>query len=142
MVDDGETNRQLLSLVLRRMGLDVAEAANGQEALETVASQPVDVILMDMQMPIMDGYEATRRLRESGMSLPIVALTANAMQGDEQKCRDAGCDRFLTKPLDLDKLAQLMIEILGVHSDGSADDRSKATENPIRARRRSILDGL
>lgn len=121
VVDDGETNRQLITLVLGRLGLDVVEAENGREAVEVACSQQVDLILMDMQMPIMDGYEATRTLRQRKVKVPIVALTANAMQGDEQKCRTAGCSHFLTKPIDLDALTLLLEETLGTDEGSSAN---------------------
>ncbi|MHB9066668.1 MAG: response regulator [Pirellulaceae bacterium] len=113
IVDDGESNRQLISLLLRRAGLEVSEAENGVEAVHRVEEGTFDLVLMDMQMPVMDGYAATRRLREQGHSVPIVALTANAMQGDEDECRKAGCSHFLAKPIDIDRLFTLLAETLG-----------------------------
>ncbi|MEM7473565.1 MAG: ATP-binding protein [Planctomycetota bacterium] len=112
VVDDGETNRSIVSLVLRKHGIRVLEAANGQEAIQRIESEPtIDVVLMDMQMPVMDGYTATQLLRQGGSSLPIIALTGNAMQGDRQKCHDAGCTAFLQKPIQIDEL----VKLLGVH---------------------------
>jgi CheY-like chemotaxis protein len=108
VVDDGEANRRLIQLVLERAGAQVETATNGLEAVECVAAEPFDVILMDMQMPIMDGYTATARLREMGTAQPIIALTANAMKGDEEKCRAAGCSGFLPKPVDLDELVRVI----------------------------------
>jgi len=81
-----------------------------------------------MQMPIMDGYLATRQLRDNQVRIPIVALTANAMQEDEAKCRQAGCDGFLTKPIDLDRLQQLLLERLGAATVTSSNEPS--TEPP------------
>lgn len=112
LVDDGVANRKLIQLVLKRHGLLVETAVNGQEAVDKATTSDYDIILMDMQMPIMDGYAATRTLRERGLKVPIVALTANAMRGDEQKCLDAGCTGFLSKPVDLDKLVTYVAELL------------------------------
>ncbi|NQV22907.1 MAG: response regulator, partial [Rhodopirellula sp.] len=112
LVDDGDSNRQLIQLLLQRNGLLVETAVNGQIAVDKATTSDYDVILMDMQMPVMDGYTATRKLREYGLDIPIVALTANAMRGDEEKCRDAGCTGFLTKPVDLDGLLNYLAELL------------------------------
>jgi CheY-like chemotaxis protein/HPt (histidine-containing phosphotransfer) domain-containing protein len=113
VVDDGPENRQLIRLVLTRAGAAVEEAANGQEALDHIAQRPCDLILMDMQMPVMDGYTAARRLRDMGVTVPIVALTANAMLEDEERCLKAGCSDFLAKPVNLDDLLRLLAERLG-----------------------------
>ncbi|MCL4121345.1 UNVERIFIED_CONTAM: hypothetical protein GTU68_060533 [Idotea baltica] len=93
--------------------MTVVCAENGQIAVEKATADDFDLILMDMQMPVMDGYAATSKLRELGCTLPVVALTANAMQGDEDKCRAAGCSGFLTKPIDMDKLMQTLAGELG-----------------------------
>jgi two-component system, sensor histidine kinase len=104
LVDDGETNRKLISLILRRAGATVANAENGQVGFEMALAKRFDVILMDMQMPVLDGYQATRRLRDAAYSGPIIAMTAHAMSGDREKCIDAGCDDYVTKPIDREKL--------------------------------------
>jgi len=112
VVDDGATNRKLVKVILQRAGVEVATAENGQQGVELALRQPFDVILMDMQMPVLDGYSATRQLRRQGLDVPIVALTAHAMAGDEKKCREAGCTAYLPKPIDADQLVQLLSELL------------------------------
>ncbi|MCW5650604.1 MAG: response regulator [Ramlibacter sp.] len=114
VVDDGAENRELLSLVLAEQGLWVEEAENGQIAVDKVATGgEFDLILMDMQMPVMDGFTATRMLRARGVATPIVALTANAMKGFEQKMLEAGCTAYVTKPVDIDLLLAELARLLG-----------------------------
>jgi CheY-like chemotaxis protein len=113
VVDDGEANRELVRLVLEEVGLSVAGAENGQVVVDMATRERFDVILMDMQMPVMDGFTATRTLRQQGMKLPIFALTANAMKGFEREVLDAGCTGYLTKPVDIDLLLQTLDELLG-----------------------------
>jgi signal transduction histidine kinase/DNA-binding NarL/FixJ family response regulator len=112
VVDDVPANRSLVSTILQRAGLRVSTAENGQVAVDAAKVTKFDVILMDMQMPVLDGYSASAMLREMGMTMPIIALTAHAMKGDELKCRDAGCNGYLTKPLDYRKLLAVMQEWL------------------------------
>jgi CheY-like chemotaxis protein/HPt (histidine-containing phosphotransfer) domain-containing protein len=104
IVDDGETNRKLIKLVLGRAGARVETAENGQRALDRALHEEFDLILMDMQMPILDGYTATAELRKSGLTIPIIALTANAMKWDEARCLEAGCSGYLSKPVDQELL--------------------------------------
>ncbi len=113
VVDDGEANRRLIELVLSRAGANVVTASNGLEAIERIADEAPALVLMDMQMPVLDGYTAARRLRESGFKQPIIALTGNAMLGDREKCMEAGCDDFMTKPINIDKLLLLVSSYLG-----------------------------
>ena len=121
VVDDGEANRRLIELVITRAGGQVAIAENGLQAIEKVAEQEYDLIFMDMQMPIVDGYTATNRLRQAGIKTPIIALTGNAMKGDRERCLAAGCDDFLTKPVDIDLLLERTTHFIGRGEPVSAD---------------------
>jgi len=104
VVDDMETNRRLVSLFLTRAGATVETAENGAVGVEAVGKGDFHVVLMDMQMPVMDGYTAATLLRERGFQRPIVALTAHAMRGDREKCELAGCSHFIPKPVNMDEL--------------------------------------
>jgi PAS domain S-box-containing protein len=111
LAEDAPDSQQLISFYLRRAGVQVETAEDGRAACTAalaalVAGRPFDVILMDMQMPLLDGYGATARLRATGYTAPIVALTAHAMEGDREKCIRAGCDDFLAKPIDHDALIE------------------------------------
>jgi len=101
LVEDGPDNQRLIAMFLRAAGATVVIADNGAEAVGAVhgAAHPFDLILMDMQMPVMDGYTAAARLREAGLEVPIVALTAHAMAGDRDRCIEAGCDDYISKPV-------------------------------------------
>ncbi len=116
LVEDGETNRKLITIVLRSAGATVDTAENGLIGVEKAMAQPYDLILMDMQMPVLDGYSASTRLRTTGMTTPIIALTAHAMRGDEEKCKNAGCCGYLTKPIDPDLLVNYIAERLGIET--------------------------
>ena len=117
LAEDGVDNQALISLVLRRAGLEVEIACDGQIAFEMVVAarergEPFDLILMDMQMPLMTGYEATAALRSEGFELPILALTAQAMAGDREKCLAAGCNEYVSKPIDRERLVTLVREMM------------------------------
>jgi CheY-like chemotaxis protein len=113
VVDDGEENRELVQLVLEDVGLRVDGAADGRAGVEKALAEPYDLVLMDMQMPVMDGYTATGALREAGLEIPIIALTAHAMKGFERECLDAGCSGYLSKPVDIDALIETLAGPLG-----------------------------
>ena len=100
VVEDQEDNRQILRDLLGSADYELDEAENGQEALDAVARQRPDLILMDIQLPIMDGYEATRRIKSNPdfKAIPIIVVTSYALSGDEGKAREAGCDAYVTKP--------------------------------------------
>lgn len=106
LVEDNELNRDMLSRRLLRRGYEVVMAVDGSSALSAAASARPALILMDMSLPIMDGWEATRRLKASVdlREIPVIALTAHAMEGDRQRALDAGCDDFDTKPIELERL--------------------------------------
>jgi len=106
LVEDNEMNRDMLSRRLMRKGYEVVIAVDGAEGVAKATSESPDLILMDMSLPVMDGWEATRRLKADPATkrIPVIALTAHAMANDEQKAREAGCDEFDTKPVELDRL--------------------------------------
>jgi PAS domain S-box-containing protein len=122
VVDDGDENRELVRLVLEEVGIQVDEAANGQIAVDKVRSTPYALVLMDMQMPVLDGYKATEQLRAMGYAKPVIALTAHAMAGFEAKVLAAGCSGYLTKPIDIDHLLAHLAKLL--------DARKVAADSP------------
>ncbi len=113
VVDDGAENRELVTLILEDVGLQVEGAENGAVAVEKALDGAFDIILMDMQMPVMDGRTATGKLREHGLEVPIIALTAHAMKGFEQDILAAGCSGYVTKPIDIDGLIRTLADFLG-----------------------------
>ena len=114
LVEDNENNRDMLSRRLARKGHDVSTAVDGQEAVNAAQSDSPDLILMDMSLPVIDGWEATRLIRsaESEKRVPIIALTAHAMESDRGKAIEAGCDEFETKPVRFDILTQKINALL------------------------------
>jgi two-component system, cell cycle response regulator DivK len=106
LVEDNEMNRDMLSRRLIRKGFEVVMAIDGEQALALAQSELPDLILMDMSLPVIDGWEATRRVRatEATSNIPIIALTAHAMSGDREKTLNAGCDDYDTKPIEMPRL--------------------------------------
>ncbi|MGY8770769.1 MAG: response regulator [Pirellulales bacterium] len=113
--DDGPNNLKFNCFVLKKSGADVVGAENGHVAIDLALNErekgePFDLILMDMQMPVLDGFQATRKLREKGFTIPIIALTGSDESGDKEKCLAAGCDDFITKPVSREKLIQVVAQ--------------------------------
>lgn len=106
VVEDNTDNQDLLRRFLREQGAAVDIACNGEEAVKSVSGKTYEVILMDIQMPVLDGYEATKRIRHSGVNTPIIALTAHAMSDEKERCLASGCNAFLSKPFNVPKIVQ------------------------------------
>jgi CheY-like chemotaxis protein len=108
LVEDNEMNRDMLSRRLLRKGYEVAIAVDGQQGVDMAASEAPDVILMDMSLPVIDGWEATRRIKADAalQAIPVIALTAHAMAGDREQALGAGCDDYDTKPIELPRLLE------------------------------------
>ena len=115
LVEDNEMNRDMLTRRLERKGFEVVIAVDGQAGVDMASSASPDIILMDLSLPVMDGWEATRQIKSdpATLSIPVIALTAHAMAGDEQKAREAGCDDYDTKPVDLKRLLGKIENLLG-----------------------------
>lgn len=114
LVEDNEMNRDMLSRRLSRRGFEVLLAENGQAGVDLTASQRPDLVLMDMSLPVMDGWEATRRIKAdpSTSAIPVIALTAHAMASDRDMALQAGCDDYDSKPVDLARLIQKIEQLL------------------------------
>ena len=114
LVEDNEMNRDMLSRRLQRRGYEVLIAVDGQMGIDMARSEAPDLILMDMSLPVMDGWEATRTLKASDKTrhIPVIALTAHAMSTDRDKAIDAGCDDYDTKPIELPRLLEKMAALI------------------------------
>jgi CheY-like chemotaxis protein len=114
-VEDNDMNRDMLSRRLQRRGFEVLLAVDGEQGLATAAAEHPDLILMDMSLPVVDGWEATRRLKAAPdtQGIPIIGLTAHAMSTDRDKCLEAGCDDYDTKPVELPRLVEKIERLLG-----------------------------
>jgi len=145
LAEDGIDNQRFITFVLKKAGVQVTVADNGQIALDYVHSaheeeNPFDVILMDMQMPVMDGYTAASRLRSEGYRGPIIALTAHAMAEDRQKCLDAGCNDYATKPIDRQSLLRTVAQWMDRNRTNNASAMPTISEsNPIRAKSTAFI---
>ena len=115
LVEDNEMNRDMLSRRLIRRGFQVVFAIDGKQGIELARRELPDIVLMDMSLPIIDGWEATRRLKadDTTRNVPVIALTAHAMSGDREKAIEAGCDDYDTKPVELDRLIGKIARLLG-----------------------------
>jgi CheY-like chemotaxis protein len=118
LVEDNEMNRDMLSRRLIRRGYEVVFAVDGQQGVEMAGSEKPDIVLMDMSLPVMDGWEATRRIKSDValQALPVIGLTAHAMSGDREKAIEAGCDDYDTKPVELDRLIEKIQRLLSIHA--------------------------
>ena len=138
VVDDNPVNQKLAGLMLKRMGYTVDIAENGLEAVEAVSRSSYGAVLMDVQMPIMDGYQATAQIRrrEGTHHTPIIAVTASAMPEGEDQCRAAGMDGYVTKPVDWDHVAALLEHWTSRSDEKRNDIRAASTpvEDPPRRR--------
>jgi len=114
LVEDNELNRDMLSRRLIRRGYEVVFAVDGQQGVDLARSEKPDIILMDMSLPVMDGWEATRRVKSDATTraVPVIGLTSHAMSGDREKAIAAGCDDYDTKPVELDRLLEKMQRLL------------------------------
>jgi len=121
LVEDNEMNRDMLSRRLERKGFQVVIAVDGQQGVAMAESERPDLILMDMSLPILDGYEATRKLKASPgtASIPVIALTAHAMTGDREKTMEAGCNDYDTKPVELPRLLSKIEALLKLPGEGA-----------------------
>jgi CheY-like chemotaxis protein len=116
LVEDNEMNRDMLSRRLIRRGFEVIFAVDGKQGVDAARREKPDIILMDMSLPVMDGWEATRCVKadDATRSVPVIGLTAHAMSGDREKAMEAGCDDYDTKPVELDRLIGKIERLLGL----------------------------
>jgi CheY-like chemotaxis protein len=108
IIEDDEDSRFLLKYFLKDLNFEVIEASNGQEGIETAFNENPDIILVDIMMPVMDGYSATKEIRKKLQNVPIIALTANSIEKEKDKSITAGCSDFIEKPIDLNQLTDII----------------------------------
>jgi len=138
LVEDSDDDRRLVQRILQRVGIDVSCLSDGTHAL-TAALHPFDVILMDLQLPDLDGLDVTRRLRRRGETIPIVALTAAALSGDRERCLQAGCTAYLSKPIDKPSLLQTLSSLISkrreTDNEVTSEQTPKISLHPLRSTR-------
>jgi len=119
LVEDNEMNWDMLSRRLRRRGYEVVVATDGRQGVDLAVSETPDLILMDMSLPVLDGWEATREIKQTTgiQSIPIIALTSHAMKGDREKALTAGCDDYDVKPIDFPRLLEKIQQLLSLHEE-------------------------
>jgi len=122
IIDDNAENRDVLARRLKRHGFECVSASGGKEGMEMALAEAPDLILMDMNMPEMDGWTTTQTLREQGVDIPIIALTAHAMTGDRQRALEAGCNDYHSKPVVMDELLAAMEKLLSSTSEPETID--------------------
>ena len=120
VAEDAKANQALIQVLLQKMGFEVTIVEDGQQAIEQVRKEAFDIIFMDMQMPVVNGYDATQQIKAMGIRTPVIAVTAHAMKGDKQKCFDAGCDDYIAKPIDRKKMEQIISEHLSKKTESQA----------------------
>lgn len=125
VAEDTPTNQTLIRLLLEKLGLEVVITQDGKEAVEAAMSQDFDMVMMDIQMPVMNGHDATKKLRKEGYTKPIVAVTAHAMKGDKEKCLASGCNDYLSKPINRKEL----VEIIGKYLPQKTEDLSEKVDS-------------
>lgn len=115
LVEDNEMNRDMLSRRLKRKGFEVLIAVDGAEGVKMSTSESPDIILMDMSLPVLDGWQATQQIKANSQTkdIPVIAMTAHAMAGDREKCLDAGCDDYDTKPVEFPRLLDKIKNLIG-----------------------------
>ena len=146
IAEDNHDNQQLLSILLSGIGANLTFVENGQQAIDKALSEHYDLVFMDMQMPVMGGIEATQKLRQASYERPIIALTANAMKSDHDMCINAGCDGFLTKPINKEKLFHTIYKYLEIDS-GAGESESDVEKNKSRSKKlqtliKSFVEGI
>ena len=139
VVEDNHDNQQLMSILLHDIGAEITFAENGQQAIDKTLNKKFDLIFMDMQMPVMGGIEATKKLREANYTNPIVALTVNAMKSDYNKCMEAGCDGFLTKPINRDEIFQTIYKYLKKNDGSNAGKGTQNTDDEQSDKMKSLI---
>lgn len=120
--EDNRSNQVLLEMLIEKLGLEITTVNNGQEAVDTVKQGSFDLVFMDMQMPVMNGFDATKTIRQENSDIPIIALTASAMKGDDYKCIEAGCNAYLSKPIDRAQLVEILRTYLPSKTSTSTED--------------------